>query len=259
MKFIDSHAHYLSFKFNKDRDELLNKLFKEDLELIIECGTNSFYNKKTLELCHKHENMYGTIGFFPTDISELKNSKTWETFKNQLSDKKILGIGEIGLDYHHSYETRNEQAEYFIKQLQLAKDLNLPVCIHSREAEKDTMKILRDFGKMNGVIHCYAYGTKSMEELLELGYYFGVGGTSTYKNNTELRNAIKNMPLDRIFLETDAPYLTPAAEKRERNDSSKIKHVIKEISYLKGIPEEEIIKQTNKNVKKLYWKLAEKS
>ena len=259
MKFIDSHAHYLSFKFNKDRDELLNKLFKEDLELIIECGTNSFYNKKTLELCHKYENMYGTIGFFPTDISELKNPKTWEIFKNQLSDKKILGIGEIGLDYHHSYETRNEQAEYFIKQLQLAKDLNLPVCIHSREAEKDTMKILRDFGKMNGVIHCYAYGTKSMEELVELGYYFGVGGTSTYKNNTELRDAIKNMPLDRIFLETDAPYLTPAADKRERNDSSKIKHVIKEISYLKGVPEEEIIKQTNKNVKKLYWKLAEKS
>lgn len=257
MKFSDSHAHYMSKRFDKDRDALLNKLFAENLEYIIECGTSTFWNKKVIELCEKHENVYGVIGYCPVDINDLKSEKTWDLFKEQLTHKKVLGIGEIGLDYHHSPDTKNEQILYFKKQLDLAYELNLPICIHSREAELDTLKVLKEAKNRHGVIHCYAYGVETMKELVNLGYYFGVGGTCTYKQNIDLREAVKKMPLERIVLETDAPYLTPNPLKG-RNDSSLIKNVIKEISVLKDVPEETVINQTNKNLKILYPKLDSK-
>jgi len=257
MKYIDSHAHYLSGRFNKDRDEVLNKLFNNDLEYIIECGTNTNSNKRVLELCHKWDNIYGVIGYFPTDVLELKNSKTWATLREQLQDPKILAIGEIGLDYYHDEKGQELQKEMFRKQLELAKELDLPVCIHSRDAEIDTLRVLKDFGKYKGVIHCYAYGKRTMKELVDLGYYFGVGGTSTYLKNELLREAIRCMPLERIVLETDCPYLSPQVVRRERNDSSNIKYVIKEISKLKGINVEKIIEQTNKNVRNVYNKINE--
>ncbi len=255
MKYIDSHAHYLSGRFNKDRDILLKKLFNSDLEYIIECGTNTNSNKRVLDLCHKWDKIYGVIGYFPTDVWELKNQNNWEVLKEQLQDPKILAIGEIGLDYYHDEKGKELQKEMFIKQLELAKELDLPVCIHSREAEDDTVTILKDFGAYKGVIHCYAYGKETMQELVDLGYYFGVGGTSTYPRNEQLRAAIKRMPIERIVLETDCPYLTPQAVRGQRNDSSYIKYVIEEIANLKGISGEEVVIQTNKNVRDVYTKI----
>lgn len=255
MKYIDSHAHYLSGRFNKDRDILLKKLFNSDLEYIIECGTNTNSNKRVLDLCHKWDKIYGVIGYFPTDVWELKNQNNWEVLKEQLQDPKILAIGEIGLDYYHDEKGKELQKEMFIKQLELAKELDLPVCIHSREAEDDTVTILKDFGAYKGVIHCYAYGKETMQEFVDLGYYFGVGGTSTYPRNEQLRAAIKRMPIERIVLETDCPYLTPQAVRGQRNDSSYIKYVIEEIANLKGISEEEVVIQTNKNVRDVYTKI----
>lgn len=251
MKYIDSHAHYLSRQFNKDRNELLNHLFDTDLEYIIECGTNTASNTSVIELCSKFDKIYGVIGFFPLDVAELEDKKKLDLFKQQLKEKKIVGIGEIGLDYYHKGDS-SLQKKWFINQLKLAKEVNLPVCIHSRDAEIDTLNILKNNGQMKGVIHCYSYGVKTMKALLKLGYYFGVGGTSTYKSNVELREAIKEMPLDRILLETDAPYLSPQEVRKGRNDSSNIKYVIEELSRLKKISKEEIINQTNNNVKKLY-------
>ncbi len=255
MKYIDSHAHYLSKRFNEDRYELLNKLLETELAVIIECGTNSNSNKRVIDLCSKYKNVYGVIGFFPTDVKELENRGTYNTLKKQLESEKIVGLGEIGLDYYHDEKGKEKQKKYFIQQLELARELNLPVCIHSREAEKDTVGILKEFGEYKGVIHCYAYGVKSMEELVQLGYSFGVGGTVTYSNNYDLRDAVKNMPLERILLETDCPYLSPQAVRRQRNDSSNIGYIIKEIAKLKNISEENIINSTNNNVYTLYNKI----
>ena len=150
----------------------------------------------------------------------------WELLKKQLEHPKILAIGEIGLDYFHDEQGKELQKEMFRKQLELAKELDLPVCIHSRDAEVDTLEVLKEFGKYKGVIHCYAYGKETMKELTDLGYYFGVGGTSTYPRNEQLRAAVRRMPLDRIVLETDCPYLSPQAVRGKRNDSSNIKYVI---------------------------------
>ena len=213
--------------------------------------------KKTIQLADKYDNLYAVIGFFPMDVVELENEENWNNFKKQLQHKKVLGIGEIGLDYHHKRVEPETQKKWFKKQLELAKELNLPVCIHSREAEEDTLKILQDFGNYKGVIHCYSYGSKTMKELLKLGYSFGVGGTSTYVNNKELRDAIKEMPLEKIVLETDCPYLSPYIVKKERNDSSNIQYIVKELSKLKAVSETEIIKQTNKNVFNIYTKMLD--
>lgn len=255
MKYIDSHAHYLSRRFNEDRDILLNKLLNTELELIIECGTNSNANRRVIDLCNKHTNVYGVIGFFPTDVKELESKEVYNTLKSQLQKSKIVGLGEIGLDYYHDEKGKEKQKKYFIQQLELARELNLPVCIHSREAEKDTVDILKEFGEYKGVIHCYSYGLETMKELVQLGYSFGIGGTVTYSNNFVLREAVKDMPLERILLETDCPYLSPQAVRRERNDSSNIGYVIKEIAKLKNITEEIIINTTNNNVYTLYNKI----
>ena len=254
-KFIDTHAHYLHRLFNKDREELIQHLLENHVEAIVECGTNTFHNARAIEYCEGHENIYATIGYFPTDTEELeKDPELIKTLERQLQHEKVLGLGEIGLDYHHPGNPKT-QKKWFIEQLKLAKKLNMPVCIHSREAEKDTLDILKNNGQWKGVIHCYAYGKKTMEELVKLGYYFGVGGTCTYSNNKELREAVKYMPLDRIVLETDCPYLTPSAYGRKRNDSSKISAVISEIAKMKGITEEEVIRQTNENARKVYAKM----
>lgn len=254
MKFVDTHAHYIHRKYNSDRDFLLNDMLKYDLAKIIECGTDTKSNRLVEKLTRKYDNIYGVVGYFPTSVSELENEQTMSEFKYLLEHKKIIGVGEIGLDYYHdkTKDASGLQAKWFREQLEIAKEFGLPVCIHSRDAEVDTMKILREFGPYKGVIHCYAYGPENIKELVELGYYFGVGGTSTYLNNTDLRDAIKQMPLNRILLETDAPYLSPRQVRRERNNSSYIKYVITEISQLKGVSEDIIIKRTNQNVTDLY-------
>lgn len=254
MKYIDSHAHYLSGRFARDRDVLLNSLFKNNLEYIIECGTNTKSNQQVIELCHKYKNIYGVIGYFPMDVQELEDSQVRENFLEQLKEGKILAIGEIGLDYYHKGD-KELQKKWFKEQLKMAKSLNLPICIHSRDAEEDTLAILKNNGKTNGVIHCYSYGVKTMKELVKLGYYFGVGGTCTYLSNKDLREAIRQMPLDRIVLETDCPYLTPQPVRGQRNDSSYIKYVIEEIAKLKNTTVENVVNQTNKNVRTVYKKI----
>lgn len=258
MQYIDTHSHYIHRLFNGDRDKLIKMLLNTDLEYIVECGTDVNSNKRVIDFINKYKNAYGVIGFFPTNTDQLENKNNLELFIEQLKHDKIVGIGEIGLDYYHK-NNPPQQKKWFIEQLKLAKKVGLPVCIHSRNAEKDTLDILKNNGKMNGVIHCYAYGVKTMQELVKLGYYFGVGGTCTYKNNVELREAIRKMPLERIVLETDCPFLTPEAVRRERNDSGKIKYVIEEIAKLKGISIEDVIRVTNENVRKLYTKMFAKN
>lgn len=255
-KYIDTHAHYLSYRFNNDREELLKNLLEGKLEYIVECGTNTNVNKSVVDFCHKHDRVYGTIGYFPCDVSELEhNPMRLQLLAKQLEDEKIIGMGEIGLDNHHPGD-KEMQASWFCMQLSLARDMNVPICIHSREAEKETMNILEKFGKTHGVFHCYSYGSETMKKLVSLGFYFGVGGTSTYMSNIELRKAIEDMPIDRIVLETDAPYLSPAPVKRQRNDSGYIEYVIDNISKLKGVSCEKVVEITNQNAFELYPKLG---
>lgn len=284
-KFIDTHAHYNSKQIN-NRDELL-KTLQNDVKYIINIGTNMKTNTETLQLVSLYDYVWGMIGFFPTDVWQLEetlcpndvnmfvfNAKdNWIAFEHQLKNQKIVGIGEIGLDYHWETvgstslktdiglhgerkatgnEARKIQQKWFKKQLDLAKELNLPVSIHSRDAEDDTIKVFNDYDSIKGVVHCFSYGMKSAKIYLNKGLYLGIGGTSTYPANEELREVIKNTPLNRLLLETDTPYLSPQPVRRTINNSGNISYVIDNIANIKQISRDEVIQVTNKNAIELF-------
>lgn len=251
MKIIDTHAHYNSKQFNKDRNELLDKL-QETCEIIVNVGTNTSSFKNILKLAKKYDFLYSVIGYFPCDVLELEENKNF--FLKCLNDKKTVAIGEIGLDYYWDKPDREIQKKYFKYQLQLAKEKNLPVSIHSRNAEEDTLNIIKEEynSKLRGVIHCYSYGLISAKKYLDMGFFFGIGGTSTYKGNDELREVIKFLPIENLVLETDCPYLSPVPNRGKRNDSSNLIYVAKNIANIKDISVQDVIDITNKNAKRLY-------
>jgi len=267
-KFIDSHAHYNARQYNHDRKNLLEDL-RTDLKYIINIGTKTNENLQTLQLVSLYDYIYGMIGFFPCNTWMLEPElckdaeDNWLILTKQLLNQKIVGVGEIGLDFHwdsigekgkeiKGKKARMIQEKWFRKQIELAKELSLPISIHSREAEVDTLRIMKDYSNITGVVHCFSYGERAADFFLNKGFYLGIGGTSTYPGNKELREVIKKAPLEQLLLETDAPYLTPQSHRRERNQSDYIKEVIELIAKLKGISENEVIRITNQNNEKLF-------
>lgn len=258
MKYIDSHAHYCNRQFKKDRTELLEKLIHEDVELILECGTNTASNEAAIQLSHAYNEVFAVVGISHGYGLELASAGAVDKLKRQLADARVVGLGEIGLDYYRNFLDHATQQKYFRMQLALAREAHLPVCIHSRDAQEDTLAILAEFGPYHGVIHCFPYGMSAMEKLAELGYCFGIGGAATYPESETLREAIRHMPPDRIVLETDAPYLSPEPVRRGRNDSGSLRYVIQTISELKMLSGEDVIRLTNDNVRRVYTRLPAK-
>lgn len=270
MKYIDCHAHYGHNRFNK-----LNKTTSELLEDMSQCTEriiNAATNVRTIRSVNKmieqYPVLYGMMGFFPTDTFELDDDfctyakSNRETLIAMLDNTKVVGIGEIGLDYHWntfgdlSGEDAHKKQQYWFQwQIELAKSKSLPVCIHSRDCEDDTLNIFAQYDSIPGFIHCFSYGHKAADIALEKGLYLGIGGTSTYRSNRELRDVIKTTPLDRLLLETDAPYLTPELYRKEINTSAYIQYVVENIANIKQISPEKVIQQTNENAYRLFQKL----
>lgn len=271
MKYIDTHAHYghKGFKRLKQSNETIINQMRGCCENIIQVGTNTDSNLKTLQLVSLYDFIYGMIGYFPTDTWELESKyckeaeNNWIVLKKQLTNDKIVGIGEIGLDYNwnclangiEGEEARTIQKTWFRNQLNLAHELKLPVSIHSRDAESDTLAIFNEYESIPGVIHCFSYGRPAAQKALDKGLYLGIGGTSTYPSNKELREVIKMAPLNRLLLETDAPYLSPQQVRKNVNTSENIKYVIQNIAEIKGLSDEEVINQTNINAHELFGRL----
>lgn len=265
LKWIDTHAHYNHGKFKGRGKDMIVKVTK-DVEKIINVGTNTKSNLETLQLVSTYDHVYGIIGYFPTDVWELEHSlyngaqANWLVLQKQLTNDKIVAVGEIGLDYNwdkvgnlvFGEDARNLQQKWFRKQIEIAKAANLPICVHSRDAEDDTVKIFKEYDELPGVIHCYAYGKNTARVALDKGLYLGVGGTSTYARNIELREVIKMCPIDRILLETDCPYLSPEPVRRETNNSSFITYVIDNICSLKNMSRDDVISATNENAYRLF-------
>jgi len=262
MKIFETHAHFDDECYDNDRETLINAMIGEDgiIESIINVGASFKGCLDSVELAQKYESIYAAIGLHPEDIESL----TLDTFawlkKEALANKKVLAIGEIGLDYHYDEPDKELQKEAFKKQLILASDINKPVIIHSRDACKDTLDILRDtldskgehVYKTGGIIHCYSYSKEAALDFLKLGYYIGVGGVVTFKNAKKLKEAVEVIPLDRLVLETDSPYMAPEPHRGSRNDSRNIKYVAEKIAEIKGVSASEIIDATNLNAKKLF-------
>ncbi len=250
---FETHAHYDDEAFDPDRDNLLSHMQDNNIEIVVNVAASISSVKTTNELAGKYKNVYSAIGVHPSETEELDEEKILWMKEIALSDK-CLAIGEIGLDYHYPDPERDIQKVWFKRQMDLAKEINKPVIIHSREAAADTMEILTDpqYKDVKGVMHCYSYSVENARELLKLDYYFGIGGVVTFSNAKKLVEAVKEIPMNRILLETDCPYLAPTPHRGERNSSLYLPLVAQKIAEIKGLSYDEVVQITNSNAKQFF-------
>ena len=249
---FDTHAHYDDRQFEEDRAELLDSMQENGVELIVDVGSDIASWDKIEQLTDRYPFIYGAIGVHPDEVGELDEEKM-QQMERLLAKEKMIAVGEIGLDYYWEKENHDLQKKWFIRQLELAKQLNLPVIIHSREAAADTMEIMKQHAKgLDGVIHCFSYSPEQAKEYVKMGFYLGIGGVVTFKNAKKLKEVVQEIPLEALVLETDSPYLAPVPHRGKRNNSQNLVYVAEEIAALKGVSYEEVVKQTTENAKKLY-------
>ena len=249
---FDTHAHYDDERFDEDRDTLLASMPENNVGLILNPGCDVESSRKAVSYANKYPFVYAAVGIHPDEVGSL-NEETFAQMKELFKEDKVVAVGEIGLDYYWDNEPREMQKKWFIRQLELARELDLPVLIHSREAAADTMEIMKEHAKgLSGVIHCYSYSKEMAQEYIRMGFYIGVGGVVTFKNAKKLKEVVKNIPLTSIVLETDCPYMAPEPNRGKRNNSAYIRYVAEKIAELKGITYEEVVEQTEKNARDMY-------
>lgn len=253
---FDTHTHYDDDQFDEDRDALLLSLAENGVGAIANMGASMRGAKDSVALAKKYPFVYAAVGIHPDHAKEL-NEEEFEVLQALAEEEKVVAIGEIGLDYYWDATEREEQKYWFKRQLALALEKNLPVVIHSREAAADTLDIMKDTyenseKKLTGVIHCFSYGVEMAREYIKMGFYIGVGGVATFKNGRKLKEVIEELPLDKIVLETDCPYLAPVPFRGKRNSSEKLQYVVTAIAEIKGITEEEVERITWENACRLY-------
>ena len=250
---FDTHAHYDDKAFDEDREELLKHLPESGIVRVVNVGSSLGACKRTIELMSKYDYIYGALGVHPSDCAEL-DEESFAWLKLQLSLDKCVAVGEIGLDYYWDDVEREIQQKWFVRQLNLARECKKPVIIHSREAAKDTVDIMNaeKAGEIGGVIHCYSYTKETARDFLNMDYYFGIGGVLTFNNAKKLKEAVEYIPLDKIVLETDCPYLAPVPNRGKRNSSLNLPYVVTALAEMKGISEEEVRRIVWENSIKLY-------
>lgn len=250
---FDSHAHYDDKQFDEDRDELLTQLKDAGIDRVVNISNGWDDMLRVLALIQKYPFLYGTVGIHPCKVSDLDEDRL-EQLRSYCHRDKIVAVGEIGLDYYWMSDPKEIQKKWFIRQLQLAKEENLPVVIHSRDAAQDTFAIMKaeHAGTTGGVIHCYSGSVEMAKEYVKLGYYIGIGGVVTFKNAKALKKVAKEIPLERMVVETDCPYLAPAPHRGKRNVSAYLPLVIQQIADLRGISAEEVERVTYENACRLY-------
>ncbi|MFV0424697.1 MAG: TatD family hydrolase [Bacilli bacterium] len=246
----DSHAHLNDKQFENDLDEIVKKAKKNGVGYIIVNGYDLESSMKAIEIANTYENIYATVGIHPLDIDKFSESTIAELRTLAASDK-VVAIGEIGLDYHYDKSKKEEQKEIFKLQLALAKELELPVTIHTRESINDTYDILKVTNNF-GVMHCYSGSVEMAQKFIDIGYYISLAGPVTFKNAIVPKEVAKAVPLSRLLVETDCPYLTPHPNRGKRNDPSYVRLVVKEIAELRGIDIKEIESVTSTNVAELF-------
>lgn len=250
---FDTHCHYDDKAFDADRDELLAGLKAEGVGRIVNVGADLKGCRDSLALAKTYDFMYAALGVHPSEVESItEEDMAW--IAGEASWEKVVAIGEFGLDYHWPEPAPEVQKKWFVRQIALAKEVSLPIIIHSREAAADTMGILTrekayDCG---GVIHCYSYSAEQAKEYTNMGFYIGIGGVVTFGNAKKCRRTVEEIPLSWIVLETDSPYLSPEPHRGKRNDSSRLSHVVEKIAEIKGVTAQEVIRITGENAEKLY-------
>lgn len=250
---FDTHAHYDDKAFDADREKLLDSLPRNGIVRVVNVGASLASCRRTIELTERYDFIFGALGIHPNETAELTEEDiVW--LGQQCQSDKCVAVGEIGLDYYWDEPDRNIQKLWFARQLNLARELKLPVIIHSRDAAKDTVDLMtaEKAGDIGGVIHCYSYTKETARIFLDMGFYFGIGGVLTFNNAKKLKEAVEYIPMARIVLETDCPYLAPVPNRGKRNSSLNIPYVVRAMAQIKGISEEEIRAAAWENSHKLY-------
>ncbi len=254
LEYIDSHAHYDAEQFDPDRDELLERIHKAGVKNIVNMGCNMERSRISVEYSQKYPFVYAAVGIHPEDVEGVPEDHL-DRLREWARLPKTVAIGEIGLDYHYEGYDPEIQKKFFEEQLDLAQELSLPVVIHSRDATEDTMDILRKRSKVNGVMHCFSGSAETARQVLALGMNISFTGVLTFKNARRSIEALEAVPLDRLMLETDCPYMAPEPERGKRCDSSMIVHIIRKIAEVKGVSAELVAKQTMENTLRLFSKM----
>lgn len=249
--FFDTHAHLNDERFDIDRNELISSFKENEISYVCEIGYDMESSEKAYELSQKYDFIYAAVGVHPHDTEVLTDDALYEL--KALSKKdKVVALGEIGLDYYYDNSPRDIQKKWFIKQLELSKEVKCPITVHTRDAMEDTINILKAHGGGNGIIHCYSGSKESAAILLNMGYYISFAGPVTFKNANSILDVIKYVPTERMLIETDSPYLAPVPYRGKRNCPIYVKEVARVIAEIKGVDLEEIARITLNNAKKVY-------
>ncbi|MDD6484711.1 MAG: TatD family hydrolase [Clostridiales bacterium] len=250
---FDTHAHYNDERFDPDRDEVLSSMEKNGVGLIMNACSSTAEIPGIIKLCEKYPFVYGAAGVHPQECADMTEEDI-ELIKQAAEHEKIKAVGEIGLDYYYDEPSRQLQRKWFERQVQLAKELKLPVIIHDRDAHGDTMDILRaaDVRECGGVFHCYSGSVETAREILGWGMYIAFGGTLTFKNAKKVREAAQYVPIEQMVIETDAPYLAPEPQRGRRNDSRYMHFVACTIARIKGMDCDETERILTENGKRLF-------
>lgn len=250
---FDTHSHYDDEAFDGDRRELLEGLKDRGVERLVNVGADIGTSRMALELAEKYDFIYAALGVHPSETENLTEADM-DWIRESSRHKKVVAIGEFGLDYHWQEPAPEIQKKWFYRQIELAREVNLPIIIHSRDAAADTMNILKETnaGECGGVIHCFSYSPELAKEYVGMGFYIGIGGVVTFKNAKKCKRTVEEIPIERIVLETDCPYMAPEPNRGRRNDSSQLCYVAEKIAEIKGMQTDDVIRITTENAEKLY-------
>ena len=251
---FDSHAHLNDERFDEDREELIPSLQEKGVDLVVNPGACIKTSIESIELANKYDFIYAAVGVHPHDVGELDDSAIDTLRQLATENEKVVAIGEIGLDYYYDNSPREVQKQWFIKQIELANELKLPIIIHDRDAHGDTFEIIKKYKspEIGCVLHCYSGNVELAREYVKMGCFISLSGTVTFKNNKKTKEVAREIPLDRLFIETDSPYMAPTPHRGKRNDPSLVQFVADTIAIEKGISYETVCKATKENAKKFF-------
>jgi TatD DNase family protein len=251
MEMIDAHAHITDEWFD-DVQQVIERAKESGVGTIVCSSYNFLSSQKAVELASKYDNVYANVGFHPENVDEIEENSLF-LLEKLAKNKKVVAIGEIGLDFHREGFDKEKQKKFFVEQIELANKLNLPIVVHSRDAMEKTIEILKNHPpKRESLIHCFSGSVESAKILLGLGFSFSIGGVVTFKNARALPDVVKILPKDRILLETDCPYMTPVPFRGQRNEPKNVVYIADEISRIRGESIEEVAKFSTENAKRLF-------
>ena len=251
--YFESHAHYDDGRFKNDREEILNLLPSCGIDYVINVGCDMKSSRESIKMAEKYDYIYAAVGVHPHDAENMKESDLDE-IRLMSNHKKVVAIGEIGLDFYYDNSPRDVQRYWFKRQLEIVKELNKPVIIHSRDASQETFDIIKESGVKKGVIHCYSGSAQMAMDYVKMGFYIGVGGVVTFSNAKKLVEVVETIQLEQILIETDSPYLSPIPNRGKRNDSRNLQFVVEKIAKIKDISPEKVANITKLNAKQLFFK-----